>query len=557
MYQSLERDLRSFDPYQSFSLVEPTAPVVDTATNPLITAADRLSILDSPRNSTQKFDIATAQLDWRLGGQKLSYVGTYTEFELFPVGSPTDVGGVVTGTDIYTTQRSTSESKAHELRLASEERVLGVFDYTVGAFYQDFSSPTDLVNKTLLGIAGPGGTLILPPPNPQLPANPVDSVIARRSGTEETSLFANLTYHLSDSTEFSAGARYIEFKADSNLVVNGAQLSDIASKEEPVIWNVAASHRFTDDLMLYANVGTSWRDGPTVVGVFRPATPNITRFTDLDSEDSTSYELGLKADFMENRLRVNLSAFHQDFKDFIYRGPSVWYVNLTSGGPVPDRFNFVANVDAKVDGAELDLAYQATENLNLGLTFAYAEGEMEDGVVACNDFNSDGVPDSKPLSAPTAQQISTAAGGEAVASCNVNDRLAFAPDWSSTFQAEYTHPVSAALDVFGRALYTYYTDNEQDPNNAYDNVDAYGLLNLYAGVRSNDGAWEVSLFARNVTDTEEVLNLNSSAAATPYRNLLAGGVGTSLAGPYMTSSSAMFTPPREFGLSVRYSFGSR
>ena len=36
MYQYLERDLLSFDGYQSFHLVEPTAPVVNTATNPVI-----------------------------------------------------------------------------------------------------------------------------------------------------------------------------------------------------------------------------------------------------------------------------------------------------------------------------------------------------------------------------------------------------------------------------------------------------------------------------------------------------------------------------------------
>ena len=46
MYQYLERDLLSFDGYQSFHLAEPTAPVVNTATNPQIDASDRLSILD-------------------------------------------------------------------------------------------------------------------------------------------------------------------------------------------------------------------------------------------------------------------------------------------------------------------------------------------------------------------------------------------------------------------------------------------------------------------------------------------------------------------------------
>lgn len=542
MYQYMERDLHSFDAYQSFYLAEPTAPVVDTAANPRIDASDRLGITDGGRDFAQEMDIVTAQLDWRFAGQKLSYVGTYTQLDIVP-SAPQDLGNVVADFEYFPEQHSTAESKAHELRLASEERLFDRLDYTVGAFYQDFTSPTDLINKTLVGIQTGPYTLF--------PATVVGTPIARRSNTEETSVFANLTYHLGERTELSGGARYIIFKTDSSLVVSGNQLSDISAEEKPTVWNFAASHRFTDDFMVYGNVGTSWRDGPTVVGVFRPPTPRLTQFTNLDSEDSTSYELGFKADFLDQRLRLNLSAFHQDFKDFIYRGPSVWYVNLGRTGAVPAQFNFVANVDAKVDGAELDVAFQATENFNIGATLAYAKGEMEDGVIACNDFNSDGIPDRNPP-APSVAQITAAAGGEAVGACAVNDRLSFAPDWSGTLQAEYTLPVTATMDVFGRGLYTYYTDNVQDPNNSYDNVDAYGLLNLYAGIRSNDGVWEVSLFARNLTDTAEVLNRGNSAAATPYTTTT--GVGTSLAGPYMTAS---FTPPREIGLNVRYAFGSR
>jgi iron complex outermembrane receptor protein len=434
----------------------------------------------------------------------------------------------------------------------------------VGAYYQDFSSPTDLTNKTVLGFPTGPYSLTLSPGVPPLPPGVVDTAVLRGSTTEEVSVFANLTFHLGDKAEVSAGARYIDFESNSTLLVNGGPPSPLDdgtrhAEEKPTVWNLAGSYRFTDDFMAYANIGTSWRAGPSVVGIFRPATPNITQFTELDSEDSTSYEIGFKADFLDDRLRLNVSAFHQDFENFIYRGPSVWYTNLGRTGPVPAQFNFNANVDGTIDGAEVDLAFQATENFNVGLNFAYAKGEMDNGVVACNDFDGDGLPDSKPPAAPSVTQIQTAVGtpnplAEAVASCAVNDRLSFAPDWSATLQAEYAFPLTSSMDIFGRGLYTYYTDNVNDPNNAYDNVDAYGLLNLYAGLRSSDGAWEVALFGRNVTDTEEILTSGAAAAATPFTNLAAGGLGTSLAGPYMTTS---FTPLREFGLSVRYSFGSR
>lgn len=538
MYQYLERDLLSFDGYESFSLNQPGVPAV----NPIIRAEDRLGITDGGRDSTQKLDLLTGQLDWRIGGQKLSYVGTYTTFDNVAL-TPQDTANVVPNFEFYQDLHAESEQLSHELRLASEERLAGVFDYTIGAFYSDFSSPSDLNNPTLVALRTGPFTLR----NLQVIGTPIN----RRNTLEEASVFANLTYHLGEKTELSAGARYIDFKSESRLVVAGQTLANLSEDEQPTIWNVAASHRFTDDFMAYINVGTSWRYGPSVVGVFRPLTPRLDQFLNLDSEDSTLYELGFKADLMDQRLRINASVFHQDFKDFIYRGPPVWYVNLGRAGAVPAQFNFVANVDAKVDGAEVNVAFQATENFNVGVTLAYAKGEMENGVVACNDFNGDGRPDTTPV-APTVAQIVAAAGGEQVGACTVNDRLAFAPNWTGTLQAEYKYPVSPSMDVFGRGLYSYYTSNVQDPNNVYDNVDAYGLLNVYAGIRSSDGAWEVSLFARNLTDTAETLRRNNGPEATPYTNT--SGLGTTLAGPYQL---ATYTPPREIGINLRYAFGSR
>lgn len=537
MYQYMERDLLSFDGYESFYLNQPGTPVVQ----PTLRAEDRRSVLDGGRDSTAKFDILTGQIDWRFAGQKLSYVGTSSTFDNVAL-TPQDTANVVPNFEFYQDLHAEAEQRTHELRLASEERLGGVFDYTVGAFYSDFSSPSDLTNRTLVAFPT-GGRLNVVQVAPTL--------INRRSTLEEASVFANLTYHLGESTELSAGARYIDFTSKSQLIVGGQTLANLDQDEQPVIWNVAASHRFTDDFMAYVNVGTSWRYGPSVVGVFRPLTPRLDQFLNLDSEDSTSYELGFKADLMDQRLRVNASVFHQDFKNFIYRGPSVWYVNLGRTGAVPAQFNFVANVDAKVDGAEVDVAFQATENFNVGVTLAYAKGEMEDGVIACNDFNGDGRPDTTPV-APSVAQIIAAAGGEQVGSCTVNDRLAFAPDWTGTLQAEYKYPVTPSMDLFGRGLYSYYKSNVQDPNNVYDNVDAYGLLNVYAGIRSSDGAWEVSLFARNLTDTAETLKRGNGPEATPYTNT--SGLGTTLAGPYQL---ATYTPPREIGINLRYAFGSR
>ncbi|MFC4312543.1 TonB-dependent receptor [Steroidobacter flavus] len=548
MYQNIDRTLHSFDAYQSFHLVEPTAPVVNTATDPEIAASDRLSITDGAREATQDMDIITAQLNWSVAGQVLSYVGSYTEQELNAL-SPQDRGNRARGLEIYQDLHIHETNKSHELRLASEERLFNVLDYTVGAFYFDSTTPSEYTSETIVGIQA--GPIINP-------ITVVRTPIVRRGGFEERSFFGNLTYHFSDRTELSGGLRRITYETKDVTLLNGRALADIADKEEPTIYNVAASHRFTDDFMVYVNHGKSWRNGPSTIGVTRELTPRLDQFTNLEEETSKSYEAGFKADWLNRRLRVNASLFYQDFSNFIYRGPPVYYVNFDQTGPIPSTFNFVANVDATVKGGELEVTFQPSDRLRIGAAFSYAKGEIDNGLVACNDFNRDGIPDRNPP-APTVQQITDAAGNnEAVASCRVNDRLSFAPDWSATLTPEYALPITPRMDAFVRGLFTYYPSNERDPNNSYDQVGAYGLLNLYAGIRSPDGAWEVALFAKNATNTGETLELGGSPMTTNYQRLLPPTFqtteGSSLASPYMT---ARYTPPREIGLNVRYSFGSR
>ena len=82
-------------------------------------------------------------------------------------------------------------------------------------------------------------------------------------------------------------------------------------------------------------------------------------------------------------------------------------------------------------------------------------------MVACNDFNQDGVPDRsrRPLrrSRRSGRSRVDESVGRGRGPCTVNDRLSFAPDWSATLQAEYTFPITASMDIFGRGLYSYYT----------------------------------------------------------------------------------------------------
>ena len=100
-----------------------------------------------------------------------------------------------------------------------------------------------------------------------------------------------------------------------------------------------------------------------------------------------------------------------------------------------------------------------------------------------------------------------------------------------------------------RGLATYYPRNNRvEPSFSVDN---YSLVNLYAGVRSHDGAWEASIFARNAFATDQLLDrgtqLETVGALTPFFT-------DRSAGHYVT---ATMTPRREIGVNLRYAWGSR
>lgn len=541
MFQHLNRNQKSFTQVESFSIANPDVPV--STVDPLIRASDRRGITDGANTNIIKQNVVTGKLNWRFAGQQLTYVGSYSKQDL-TAQDPSDFGNVFKNYEFYQHLDSANRQFTHELRLSSDTRLFDMFDYTVGVFNSDFKVQNHVVNNTAITIFG-------------TPLFVVPTQIVTDGRQKETSFFANLNWHIGDSTELSGGVRHIIFKSTDDLIISGVNAFSDRKKDTPTVYNFSLSHRFSDHLLAYANTGSSWRGGPYIIGFFRPPTPRLTEFTSLKPETSKSYEIGIKSDFFDRRVRFDVAVFHQDFKNFIYRGSSVNYVNVSNGVELPAIGNFGANVPARIDGVDVDASFRLDSHFNLGAAFSYAKGKIKSGTIACNDLNGDGIPDAT-AGNPTVAQIKAGAGGEAVAACKVSDRLSFAPDWSFTLTPEYSVPLSSGSNAFLRSLISYYAKNPNDPRNAYDDVPAYVLANLYLGVRSPDGGWEISAFVKNITDTGVVLQNAGQFLATNVQALqpptFQTTAGASLPSSYTTIG---YTPPREFGLNVRFAFGSR
>jgi iron complex outermembrane receptor protein len=552
--------------------------------NPPINAKQRVSVQDQPTTFQQQFQRVTAQVDYDVLGQHLSYVGAYNWFKLKSPAAQ-DTGNVLPGAEVFQDSRSVSEGTSHEIRISSDPAADRFFDYTVGAFYQWAHPSTVVVNPGPFFPGAFGSPAGAPNISAFNPAFQIPVLITGPSDIQETSLFGAVTLHLGPKTEFSAGVRQIFsiYKTKLNIVLGDGQtalpaaafggncaalqlpstypgfcdvrlptggtiVSNTSSRssDSPTIYNFSLSHRFTDDLMLYATTGSSWLPPAPSFGVQGDITsspdPVIRALTFHPASKSKSYEVGGKATFLDGRARVNASVFRQNFKNLPIYVPGISYLNTATGQPA--QYNFTASVDAVVQGFDLDAAWQITPEWNIAAQASYAHSKVKDSQVPCNITGPNGQPIFNSGDARYPQGlVSLCPGGSA-------SQL---PLWNLTVQTEYVRPVRGDVDGFVRGLLNYYPENKYiQPNFT---APKYALLNVYLGLRSDDGAWEASLFARNVLGTEKQLD----QSPTPI-NSLAGSLAGSF--PQLNVPSNYFlvpayTPRREVGVSLRYAWGSR
>jgi iron complex outermembrane recepter protein len=549
-YERLERNARDFDQVESFNLVDPSSP----ASPVTIYAKDRLSNQAQLRTVNQVYNIYNGRAELGFAGQKLIYQFQYYDQNIHSITSQ-DPAEVLADSSATQSTHSHVNSESHELRLQNDERVAGMFDYVVGVFDNTNNTPTDLVLQTAIYFPPYlfGGAL----------ATVADTDISRTGHTNEKSVFGNLTAHIGDATALSGGLRYITYKSTGALLISGNEIPDAPMDVHHVIYSASAQHFFTRDIMGYISAGSSFRPGIDAVGDFSAAPSDLENsFLHLPPETSNSIEGGFKTTILQGRGHFNITAYHQKFDNYPYRAPGngIYYLNLAYANgtvtPQVSQFNFVAAVPVTVNGLEGEFNYDVSRRFKLGLIASYSNGQIKNGTVPCNDLNGDGIPDVI-TSAPSVAQLIAAYGANHIGSCKVTQRSSFQPPFSATATAEYTMPLSDRVDGFARGLLAFNGKSQGDPQNIFDDVSAYALLNLYTGVRSADGAWEVSLYGKNITNTFQVLT-RTNPLSTTYQ-VLQPPTFRSAAGVTQTGTYAAITttPPQEFGINVRFAFGSR
>jgi len=603
-----------------YSLPTGTLPGVIAPPNfngPPLSGKDFMSVQEFPREVKQPIEIWSLQTDWAFAGQKLSYVGGYSSTSLSAIGdgdaSNTIIGkiGPSEGIDSF------SDRKTHEIRISSEERLFGLMDYTFGGFYGRYYAHTKLNRPDTVINAGAFGSpiatgILLPYTYDSRYAHDLKNDSS--SVNTERSIFTNLMFHVGDKLELSAGGRKIfsnytkqvnaqsitGLTAVANPGAPGAcalgstypgtcdlllaaptllrSVPKTTREDNPFVYSFSVAYHFLPDLMAYVNYGTSWRAGPGPItgaplcsAVSTSTAPDPTlcdKYNILDPEESKGVEVGLKTSLLEQRLSISVATYLQDYDGYLTFGAPTPYLtgNCTSLASPACRVTtggFTYNADVETKGVDADVSFAFNEDLNVGIAASWSKGNFKDTAVPCRDqlgangaAGFDGVPDSGALMSP-AQWV--AAGGPYGPSvCVGNNSSTTSPPWNANLRGEYSHEIFEGGRGFVRMLFNYYPENtNRQVSNASFIPDSYQLLSLFLGVRSSDGAWEVSVSGKNIFDDDTVLSqgLTDGALITPQQGRLFGPTtssGTASSG-YRTIS---YVQRQEFSLNLRYSFGS-
>ncbi len=389
------------------------------------------------------------------------------------------------------------EQFSQELRLADATED-GRFNWLVGAY--GYRADIERVeNNDFSGNDVPIALLLLQVPPGTVPS--FNTFYFQENKTTSYAVFGQGTWAFTDDVNLTVGARYTYEKKEADIRGAGfdptggflAAPYDINASKS---WNaftpkVTVDWRPSDEVMLYFSVADGFKSG----GFNGTAPDGIAASTPFDQEEARQFELGLKSELFDRRLRANLTAFHIDYDD-------LQVFQLVDGA----RLIVDNAADARSRGIELEMLAQLSSALTLSGHYAYLDTEYKDFINEAGlDFSG--------------------------------NTLTRAPKHSYNIGATYRADLDARLGLTLHAEYSYRSRVFYDPSNfALVGDSGRGLLDARAVLSLRDHNVDISLWGRNLTDKVHVTQAIDGR------------------GPFNLSQNAagVIAEPRMYGLTVTW-----
>lgn len=254
------------------------------------------------------------------------------------------------------------------------------------------------------------------------------------------------------------------------------------------------SYQWTEDLMAYVTYSEGFKSG----GFDQRYAAVETEPSSFNPETVSSVEVGIKSDFFDNRLRLNIALFHTEYQDLQIIIRETFNPVTFNGG------------EAEIDGGELELTWVPTDNWYITASVGYIDADYVKLDQAVLNNQTPVLPGSW---------------------------LVNTPEWSSAVGVAYTAELGDWATLTPRIDWSYHGEQY---NNAVNDPrlfqEDYDLWNASMALETTDGKWEALLAFKNITDEEYLITGNSA-------------FGTSAS--YV---ERVYGRPSEWSLSVKYNF---
>ena len=438
-YGNYAQDTFTHSPYVSYATYVNPAPRDGTG---------RYAIQD--RNAITGGGIS-GQIDYELADhlslKSITAFRAYVTRYVFDEGSPVDTALIGN----YDRLRQMSQ----ELRLTG--KVADRINFTVGGFYFHYNALT----RQRVDI-----------PSLQFVEN--DKI---RETTKAA--FANVDWEAATGLDLIGGVRYT---SASKTVIYGRQgtpgsifgglpdprvrsLDGVVGRYQGHHWDFrgAVQYRWSPELMTYAQVSTGFKIGGVNPRAFFPA-----QALPFGPETLTAYEVGLKADLFDRRVRFNLSGFYNKYRDILV---------VVASCPLP-------GVPAAPCALPVNAGRANVKGIEAETTLRLAPGLTADGSIAYLDFDY------------------TSLSAAAIASgVRLSMRGPFTPKWQYSAGIQYEANVGSFGQIVPRLDLAHTASfYQQAANAALNRVPGRTLLNAHLTWRTAKKDWAVTLDVSNVTN---------------------------------------------------------
>ena len=306
---------------------------------------------------------------------------------------------------------------SQELRL-NGDFLNHAIEYTVGGFYS--SQKTTYYTIQNIGYIVPGLYLSF------LGNDPINA--------NSKAAFATAIVHPGiEGLTFTGGVRYTKEHKDYTFVrenPDGTPLSGLAGafglgalngltskyNGDRLDYRASLDYRFTPAVLVYATLSTGFKGGGTTA---RPFTAQQALKGTFGPETLTNYEIGVKTDLFDRRLRFNISAYIDNYKNIQL---PLADCSAYGGGPC----GVVANAgDARNKGIEAEISATPVAGLNIDGSLSYISSKFT--------------------------KLSAALGSNYVAS----DPATFSPPWQASGGIQYKAELGNSGSITPRVDFNY------------------------------------------------------------------------------------------------------